>query len=120
MPALGERRELLVGRLLLVERLLEQVRRFRVAHGLRPRDQRPVGRHFVVFRALPGGNQAGVHRRLIEVLFHDRLALFDDAGDAVAVLPAHLLLEALEHLFEALDLSLRLFEMRLERLAQLR
>ena len=84
--------------------------------ALRPRDQRAVGRHLVVLGALAGGNQAGVHRRLVEVLLHDRLAFLDDAGDAVAVLAAHLFVEAREHLLEPLDLALRLLEVGLERL----
>jgi hypothetical protein len=41
-----------------------------------------------VLGALAGGDQAGVHRGLVEVLFHDRLAFFDDSGDAVAVFAA--------------------------------
>ena len=73
-----------------------------VTHRLRPGDQRAVGRHLVVLGALAGGNQARVHRRVVEVLFHDRLAFFDDAGDAVAVLAADLLVQAREHLLEPL------------------
>ena len=69
--------------------------------------------------ALAGGDQAGVHRRVVEVLLHDRLAFLDDAGDAVAVLAARLLVEAPEHLLQPLDLPAGLLEVRLERLAQL-
>ena len=68
--------------------------------------------------ALPGGDQTGIHRLVIEVLFHDRFAFLDDAGDAVAMLAAHLLTEALEDPFEAFDLALRLLEMGFERVAQ--
>ena len=61
--ALGQSGELLVGGLFLVERLLQEPRRLGVSHRLRPRDQRAVGRHLVVLGALPGGNQARIHRR---------------------------------------------------------
>ena len=56
---------------------------------------------------------------VVEILFHDRLAFFDDPRDPVAVLAADLFVEALEHLFQAFDLTLRFFEVRLEGLAQL-
>ena len=49
---------------------------------------------------------------VVEVLFHDRLAFLDDPGDAVAVLAAHLLVEAREHLLQALDLPLGFLEVR--------
>ena len=91
-----------------------------VAHAPRPGDERAVRGHLVVLGALAGGNQTRVHRGIVEVLFHDRLAFFDDPGDAVAVLAAHFLVEALEHLLEPLDVSARLLEMRLERRAQIR
>ena len=68
--------------------------------------------------ALARGNQAGVHRGLVELLFHDRLAFLDDAGDAVTVLALHLLVEAGKHLLQAADLATRFLEMRLECVAQ--
>ena len=116
---LGERRQLLVRGLFLLEVLLEQFGRFVVAHDLRPRDERPVRRHLVVLGALAGRDQAGVHRRVVELLLHDRLALLDDAGNAVAVLALDLFVEAGKHALEALDLTARLLEMSLERRAQL-
>ena len=118
MPPSASLGELLVGRLLFVEGLLQEVGRFGVTHGPRPRHQRAVGRHLVVLGTLTRRNQAGVHRVSVEVLFHDRLAFFDDARDPVAVLAAHLLIEALEDLFQAFDLTLRFREMRFEGLAQ--
>ena len=115
--AFGEPGQFLVGRLLFVERLLQELCGFGVAHRLRPRDERAVGGHLVVLRSLAGSNQAGVHRGLIEVFCHDRVAFFDDAGDAVAVFAAGLLVESLEHLFEALNLPAGLLEVRFEGLA---
>ena len=78
----------------------------------RPGDQRAVGRDLVVLGPLAGGDQARVHRRLIEVLFHNRLAFFDDAGNAFAVLATNLLREPFEDLFQPLDLTLRFLEVR--------
>src|SRR5690349_12468685 len=45
--AFGQRRQLLVGGLLLVEDLLQQIGGVVVAHRLGPRDQRAVGGHLV-------------------------------------------------------------------------
>ena len=72
-----------------------------------------------MLRALTRGNQTGVERRIIEVFLHEGLAFFDDARDTFAVLPAHLFLETPEHLFQASDLTLCLFEMGLECLAKI-
>src|SRR5688500_18470804 len=63
---------------------------------------------------------AGIHRGLIEVFFHDRLAFLDDAGDALTMLAAYLFVQALEHPLQARDLALRLLKMAFERLTQLR
>src|SRR4029079_3820345 len=93
--AFGERRQLLVRRLLLVQRLLQQLDGIGVPHRLGPGDQRAVGGHLVVLGALAGRDQAGVHRGLVEVLFHDRLTIFYDFQNAVAVFAAHLPVEAL-------------------------
>ena len=73
--------------------------------SLRPGDQRAVRCHLVMLGALPRGDQACVHRRVIEVFFHDRLAFLDDAGNARTVLAARLLIEQLEHALEARDVA---------------
>lgn len=70
--------------------------------------------------ALPRRNQRGVHRHVVEVLFHDGLAFFDDAGDAVAVLAADFLAERCERPLEPRHLPARFLEVRFERGAQLR
>ncbi len=116
--AFGERAELLVGSLLFVKDFLKKVGRLLVAHTARPGDERAVGGHLVVLRALPRGNQARVHRRLVKVLAHDRLAFFDDPRDAVAMFAARLLFDAFEDLLEPLDVSKRFLEMGFERRAQ--
>ena len=69
--------------------------------------------------ALACGDQAGVPRRLVEVLLHDRLPFLDDPCNAVAVFAAHLFVEAREHLLQPLDLALRFFEMQGEGLLQI-
>ena len=63
-----------------------------------------------MFSPLSRGNQAGVHRGLIEVFFHDGFAFFDDARDPVAVLAAHLLVQAREDMFQPCDLAMRLLK----------
>ena len=118
-PALGNSPQLLVGRLFLVEHFLQQIRRLACVPcraPTRPACRRPPSRS--ARRAVPAAIRHGVHGRLIEFLVHDRLAFFDDAGDAIAVFAASLFVEAFEHLFEPVDLPLRFFEMRLERLPQ--
>src|SRR6188474_1650701 len=51
-PAFRQSRQLLVGGLLFVKRLLQELGGFGVSHRLRPRDERAVGGHLVVFCAL--------------------------------------------------------------------
>src|SRR5688572_4782671 len=108
--ALGKLRELVVGRLLFVERLLQQLRGVGVPQGLCPGYQRPVCGHLVVLHALCGGDDTGIHRVIVEVLFEYRLSLFDDAGDAITVLAASLFIEAGKHLLQAGHLVTRLSE----------
>ena len=102
--AFGQGREFLVGGLLFVQRRLQQSGRVDVPHRVGPGHQRAIGGHLVVFRALPGSDQARVHRGLVELLVHDRLALFDDPRDPVAVLAAHLLVQHPEDGLQAFDL----------------
>jgi hypothetical protein len=64
-----------------------------------------------VLGALPGRDQARIHRRPVEVFGHDRLAFFDDSGDAVAVLAPGALVKAREHLLEPLDVPFRFLQM---------
>jgi hypothetical protein len=64
-------RKLLVGCLFLVQRLLQKLRGLGVARRLCPGDQRSIRGHLVVvLGALPGRDQARIHRGVIEVLFH--------------------------------------------------
>ena len=50
---------------------------------------------------------------------HDGLALFDDAGNALAVFRTRLFTQRLEDLVEAIDMAARLFQMGFESVAQL-
>ena len=99
--------------------ILEQIGGIGVTHCTRPRDERAVSCHLVMFCTLTGANQAGIHGVVIEVLVHDHLAFFDDARDAFAVLSANLLFERFEDLFQSIDLASCFFEMRLEGFSQL-
>src|SRR5687767_8266453 len=54
-PAFSQSRQLLVGGLLFVKRLLQELRGFGVPHRLRPRDEHAVGGHLVVFSTLSCG-----------------------------------------------------------------
>jgi hypothetical protein len=98
----------------LVERRLQQVGGLFVAHRPRPRDERAVGRHLVVLGALARRDDAGVERRIVEVLRQRRLTLVDDAGHALAVFALHLLVEAREDFLQARGVFARLFEMALQ------
>src|SRR6185436_204304 len=86
----SERGEFLVGGFLFVERFFEQTHDFLVTERSGPRDQGAVRGHLIMLGALPSGDQARIHGGLVEILLHRVLAFFDDAGNAVAVLAAHL------------------------------
>ena len=120
MPLSASERQLRIRRLFFIERLLEQVGGLAVSHHLGPGDERPVCRHLIVLGALAGSDEAGIHGRLVEVFLEDRLALLDDAGDAVAMLAPDPLVKAREHLFETIDVAFRLFEVRFECRPELR
>jgi hypothetical protein len=72
-----------------------------------------------VLGALRRRDEHRVHRRAFVVLAHRVLAFVDDAGDAVAVLAFHFLVEALEHLLQLGHVSVGFFEMVDERFHQL-
>ena len=112
--AFGQRGQLLVGSLLLVQRLLQQLDRLVVPHRLRPGHERAVRGHLVVLGALRGRNQQRVHGGLVGIFLERALGLFEDAGHAVAVLAARLLAEALEHAGETIDLAPGFLEVLLE------
>src|SRR5262245_5469373 len=97
-PSFGELRQLLVRRLLLVEILLQQRYGLSMTHRFSPGDDCSVCTDLEVLGALAGGDQAGVHRGLVKLLVDDRLAFLDDPGDAIAMLAARPLIEALEYL----------------------
>ena len=63
---------------------------------------------------LGGGNQRGVEHSGLGVLFHGLLALFDQAGHALALLPLRRQAEQLEDFFEPLDLAFGLDPVLLE------
>jgi hypothetical protein len=67
-----------------------------------------------VLDRLRGGEQAGIEGRFALVLFHDFLALIEDAFDGVALLAARRLAEQVEYLLQAPDLAFRLIMMFFE------
>src|SRR4051794_18274912 len=71
-----------------------------------------------MLRSLASRDQARIHGRIVEVLFHDGGALFDDPFHAVAVLPPNLLAQSFEYLLDPLDVAARLLQMRLERITE--
>jgi len=69
---------------------------------------------------LGGGNQAGIHDLFVGVLFHEFGAFLDQPLHAFAGLTFGSEVQRLEYLLQAYDVSLRLFQMLLERLFQIR
>ena len=65
------------------------------------------------------GQQAGIERGRIGILFHDLLAFFDKALDGIALLAARGLAEQLEYLFQPFDVPLGLVVVLFERRPQL-
>src|ERR1700675_1313771 len=64
-----------VCRLFFLEGLLEQRRSLGEAELIRPRPQRAVSRHLVMFDSLRCGQQSGIERRRALVFIHDLSAL---------------------------------------------
>ena len=112
--ALGDVRKLLVGVLLLVERLFQQVGGVVAAELLRPRHQRAVPRDLVVLDFIGGGDQAGILDGVLGAGAQDVLAFRDQPFHGFARLALGLHAHHGEDLFESLDVPLRFFEVRLE------
>src|SRR5262249_10898714 len=120
----GHLRQLLIGRLFLVQGLIEQGRRIVAAHLLGPRNERSVTRHLVVFDRLRGSNERRVEHGLVLDFAGNILGLFDDAIDRRAVDALGLLPEQIEYLikpfyviFGFAQVGLKsLFELRITRL----
>jgi hypothetical protein len=108
-----------VGLLFLHEGLIEKLHGILKAEQLRPRGQRAVARHLVMFGGLAGGHKAGVADGVIIDILDDLLAFGDNAEDGVALPAARLLLDQLEDFFEPVDLALGLFEMMGKSLSEL-
>ena len=118
--ALGKRRELLVRRLLLLQRLLQGLNDLLTAELLRERDQGPVARHLVVLDRLRGGQHRGIAHFRVVAIAHDLLGFLEDAVHCGALHRLGVLAELLEHLLQPLHLALRFREVLLERGLELR
>ena len=119
--ALGQRRQLLVGRLLLVEGLLQQVGGVVVAHRLAPR--RPACRRPPSRSARRAGRTA--IRQASIVASSKSSSMTDLPSSMMPAMPSQCLPRTFSSrlantCFEALDLPCGLLEMRLEGLPQLR
>src|SRR5215470_670882 len=118
--AFGERVELRVGRLLLLERPLEDAGAVVAAKLLRPRDQRSVARDLVVLDRLRGGDQRRVEHLLVLDLAGHLLGFLDDAVDGRAVDRLGVDAVHAENFLDAGDVILGLLEVALERLLEQR
>src|ERR1700751_4368301 len=79
--ALGDVGELLVGRLLFLEVLIQQVGDVVAAEPLRPRDQRAVAGDLIMLDRLRGGDDRGVEHLVVGNLAGHVLGFLDDAVD---------------------------------------
>src|SRR6185437_13654263 len=115
---LGDLGQLLVGRRLLVEGLVEELRRVGVPQLPGQGARGAVGRDLVVLDPLGRADQGGVACVAVAVGLRDLGALADQALHAVAVLALGLDADRLEHLFEPLHVSAGLLEMIVDGLRQ--
>src|SRR4051794_17695727 len=105
-PALGQFAEELVGRLLLLERLLKELDGAFVPEGLRVAAERAVGGDLVVLDPLRGGDQARVEHLRRGGRRDQLLPLLDEPLHRRALLPAGPCADLLEDGVEPLDLLL--------------
>src|SRR5215510_10207178 len=115
---LRDHRQLLIGSLLFVERLAEQVLRFLVSQQFREVCERAVGCDLVVLDLLRARDQCRIENGALQ-LFYGVLPFLDDPHDAVAFLSTDGFADCPENLFESLYLSLGFAEMIRERRAEL-
>src|SRR3954453_11133893 len=119
-PALGHGGQPFVGRLLLIQVLLEELRAVVVAQLFRPGDQGAVAGDLVMLHRLCGGQDGGVANLRVFDFAHEFLRLFGDPVDGRTVDALRLGAVLPEYLFQALDLVSGLFQVELKRLAKLR
>src|SRR5918996_5566203 len=118
---LGDRQlvELLVGSLLLVQGRLEELFDVLLAQRVGERADRAVRGDLVMLDLLRADDQGGIEDLGGLDLLDHLLGLLDQALHRLAALAARADVELLEYLVQALDLTVGLVEMMLERLPQL-
>ena len=110
----------MVGRTLLIERLLQQAFALPVAEQARVRPCGTVAGYLVVLDALRRRDERCVLDVAGAVLPQPFTPFLDEAGHAFAVMTAGLGVEALEDQVEALAVNRRLLEMFRERALEVR
>src|SRR5205807_1713203 len=112
--AFGDRSQLLVGRLLFLERLGEYGCAIVAAELLGPGNQAAVARDLVMLGGLCRVDQRRIEHRLVGDFARCLVGLLDDAVDRGAIDRLYLRTVHLEHFLQALDVLLGLFEVRQE------
>src|SRR5579883_143135 len=77
-----------------------------------------IRRYLVMFDALRGGNNGGVHHGLLVVLMKDLLAFIENPDHAHAFFPAGLFSERRKYLLEAVNVTSGLLKMLLDSVPQ--
>src|SRR5688572_19635628 len=103
---LGDRGQLLIGRLFFRQSLLKQAGDVAEPEGFRPGDARAIRRHLVMLGFLARGDDARIHDRPFFDFLEHRIALFDNALYAFAQFALRLLIEQPEDLLEPTELIL--------------
>src|SRR5580704_4490388 len=116
---LGKFGEFLVGFFFFVEGLFEEGFRFGLSEQTCPGPYAAIGRNFVMFDALRGGNERCIFHATFEVFIHEILAFLDESNHRSALRAAGLFAESLENLLETVDVTLGLFEVFFESGAKL-
>src|SRR3712207_3313637 len=118
--AFGDPVELLIGRLFLIQDLVQDAGAIVAAELLGPSHESAVAGDLVMLHGLSGGQKSSVENLRIGDLARDFLSLVDDAVDGRAGHALRIVAMHAEDLLDHLNLLLGFSEMSLERLLQLR
>src|SRR5216684_5469467 len=117
--ALGHVGELLVGRLLFLQGLLEDLGAVITPELLGPGDQGAIARDLIVLDGLRRGDHGRIENVLVVDVADDVIRLLQDAVDRRTIHRFHRLPFELEYLLEPLHVVLGLVQVRLEALFEL-
>ena len=112
--AFGHFGQFLVGRLLLIQRLIEKRCRVIAAQLLGPSDQRSIACHLVMLDGLRGSNERGIENGFVLDFADNVLGFFDDTVNRWAIDALRFLADQLEHLLQSFDVVLALAEVSLK------